>query len=333
MDNKPKPITVRVNQQVKEFPIKHGHKAEEEIAASIDKNNRDSSDKSKFTTTTSSFDENPPKIKVLERPYQSKKSFFASIPKFKHLFISGFSAILVGIVLGIIMLNLLSGVDADDEAEQASGTANVKETNTEGDTNPVGGTDGEKENPTNLIPVEFDGITAQVVQVGLYSSLESAENGNAPFVEANIDPVIWEKDNQFFVFIGLGFTKEQADQIETSIKDTIAEADGAFDKTWIVKPAKKETTEAEGKWIKEGMTLWQEAVTGYREQSTISSDTNEKLTSWLSEGPKELTESGEAFKSQYKAFIDTISNSEASVWDREAQFITVLKAYETYLLN
>jgi stage II sporulation protein B len=302
---------------------------EDEVAAALDRTGNSDEEGKEFQYSSS--EEDAPKVQVLQRPYTNKTSIFSRIPRLKHLLVAGASATIVGVILGFIMLKLFSGVGTEDEAQPVNGNTNNNPGVTDSvEDDPEPSDSGNVDpNTASLVTYSFDGFSPQVVQIGYFTTEEKAKEWNAPFVANNIEPFIWERDDHYYVFAGLSMAKENADQIEATIKGILPEAEQAFDKSWPVTSSNKETTEEEGNWIKEGMTLWQETVSDFNSQSTITTDMNNKLKTWYDKKPSNISEAGETFSALFGSLLE--SSEQSSEWSIHHQLIAVLHGYEIYL--
>jgi stage II sporulation protein B len=303
---------------------------EDEVAAALDRTGNSEEEGKEFQY--SSNEEDPPKVQVLQRPYTNKSSIFAKIPRLKHLLVAGASATIVGVILGFIMLKLFSGVGIEDEAQPVNGNTNNNNPGVTDsvDDDPEPSDSGDVDpNSASLVSYTYDGYSPQVVQIGYFTTEEKAKEWNAPFEAKNLEPFIWERENHYYVFVGLSMTKESADKTEATIKEMLPEAEEAFDKSWPVTSSNKETTEEEGNWIKEGMSLWQEIVSDLNGQSILTADMNNKLKTWYDKKPSGISDAGETFSTLFGSLLE--SNEQTSEWRIHNQLLAILHGYEIYL--
>ncbi|MRG88217.1 hypothetical protein [Salinibacillus xinjiangensis] len=327
MDKNQKKLSVRINGEEKEVTAKSFYKdedAKKEMAAALDQNRepRHSNQNNPFSYTSNQ--DEPPKVEVLQRPYQKKRSLFSNMPSLKRLVTAGVSAIIVGSILGFVLLNLLSGIDEPQQALGIEDETNQSATGTDGE-------DAVTTSPANenTVAVSFDGVDSHVVQVGVYSSEGKAQERQNLFKDSGVYPFIWESEGMFYLFASLGLTNETAKQLETSIEELGFDPEkDAFVKSWAVAASEKDISEAEGNWIKEGMSLWKETVplaTSYSEELSSQID---KTRSWYQNKPESISESGEQFAAKYNQLLE---QSEESHWLVQNQLIGILHAYQQYM--
>jgi stage II sporulation protein B len=321
--DKKKQLTVKLNSIKKNVFLKESNSSTKQAVAATIENGPSSNDDEK--NTIYSF-EDPPKIKVLQRNYSDDKSIFTKLPKIKHFIISGVAAILVGVILGFIMIKLLSDVDVKNAEDAGTIIRNPSDT----EETPIESTTDSKSEAEDKVTYTFDEITQHMVQIGYFSSRETAEEWNKAYQQQNIEPFIWEKDNEYFIFVALAPSKEKADKLEADIKEIVPEAKDAFDKPWQVLAGTKEISSEEGDWITQGMTLWNEAVTVVNDQSSLSSDLQEKLKNWIDSAPDSLSDEGKVFHKTFQNWIENILDKN-QFWQQQSLLISIFKAYEEYI--
>lgn len=202
----------------------------EELAAA-----EESSD-SKIHTFTRNYD-----TPLLSQSSSKSKSNFHI---FKPIIIAIISAIIIGSIMGFIMLKIIVNFDNDLTVTQDY----VAPTNGE-----ENGNEGTTTTSTETSQYKIDAMSAYVLQGGVFSSVAGAEVESEKFVDAGYSPVIWEKDNQFFLLVDLGLSKEALQQDVTSLKESGIEV---YAKEWQLSEQELELTKEEHEWIVSFQDKW-----------------------------------------------------------------------------
>lgn len=196
-------------------------------------------------------------IHTFAREYDRSYMISKSIPKkqsnfhmFKPIIIAITSAVAIGSIMGFIMLKIIVNFDND---VNASPTVVLPATNQEtGDGEQD--TDSSKEGAAqySLAP-----MTAYVLQGGVFSGRENAENEAEKFVEHGYQPVIWKRENQFYLLIGLASTKEVVQLMGEDLTNSGIEV---YARDWQVSEVEMELTEDQYNWLNSFQELWDRSV-------------------------------------------------------------------------
>ncbi len=171
--------------------------------------------KSKESVTQISEKENEEKINYNEKDWEqsllkkydrkpSKKPFGAFLDKaagYKKILMVAFSAIFIGVSMGLIMLQFIS------QMEQGQNEARTIAQEVPTVTN-----DNNKEETASIetVPFEVTSFNAFVVQAGVFTTQEKAEASLNILKGNGYGGMIWQRENQYYVFIGYANTKEEA---------------------------------------------------------------------------------------------------------------------------
>jgi len=160
------------------------------------------------------------------------------------------SALIIGLILGFIMLRMFVNVEGNtanvNQQEQPPAAANQTE-------NAAAGTEAE----AGTEAAEVSPLSSYVLQGGVFSSMESAEAARVSYQEQGLPAVIWERDNQYFLFVGIAHTGEQIDAMEQSVQEMGLDA---FSKEWSTQGANVELTESEAGWLENFQQEWEEGL-------------------------------------------------------------------------
>ncbi|HLR52836.1 MAG TPA: SPOR domain-containing protein [Candidatus Avamphibacillus sp.] len=123
------------------------------------------------------------------------------VKELKPIIIAVITAIFIGSVLGFILLKMFVNID--------NGLANTS------NSNPVVHLDANtKDTPKeNTSKVTLPSIQAFVLQGGVFSAEENAKEFASKYNKKNINTVIWERDNQYYLITGLANSKESANDL------------------------------------------------------------------------------------------------------------------------
>lgn len=226
-----------------------------------------------------------------------KKSFNKRIKlkPFKPVMLAISSAIVIGSILGIIMLRMFVGI----ESEIAQGNNN----------SPVAGVDNE-DNGNNteagLSAFSNGSIDAYVLQGGVFSEVENADDWVEYYDQAGLHSLIWEVDDQYFLLVGLANTDDQAKQFANDI--TAEEGFEVFDKEWNTAEREVDLIEEEDEWLQAFEENWHEALGSLENEEIFIVDEWEGL---VENYPNE-TDRLSSLKESITRFLDEMEQAEGS---------------------
>lgn len=234
-----------------------------------------------------------------KRPFHSIKPFV----------LSSISAILIGVLLGFIVLRMSTSatepaVDQGSTAPQMEVAANE----------PNESEDETAQTHGDLI--DLPAIEAYVLQAGVYAEKENAEEMATKLENSGHSPVVWEEDQQFFVFSNVFSTEEHAKNSVATMEDENIEV---YAKLWRVEQQSAEITEDEATFLEEFVTIWTETV----EKQTIGEF--DSLAVWV-----ELTTempSGDATQALVAYLEESIVEAESAI-DIEQVLLETWKLYK-----
>lgn len=198
-------------------------------------------------------------IKSEERQYTKKTN------RIRPMIVASGSAVLIGVILGFIMLNMFTQLGEHPNQQgshvDAIGLAN--------DSNGKEASDlqiSETEKVTSTI----EAINGFVLQAGVFSTRENAESWATNYEEHGFSTVIWERDQQFFLLIGFAQTEEQASELVAELEQYQLEV---FVKAWATPDMEIQATELEIEWLSSLNSLWKDLIVSASAQGSI--DTQE----------------------------------------------------------
>lgn len=222
---------------------------------------------------------------------------------FKPIVIAIISATVIGSVLGFVMLRMFVGID-HELTGQSPDSQPVTAVNADGD-----------KQQAEAKPVTIDPINAYVLQGGVFSEQANADEWAGKFKESGMPSLIWEADEQYYLFLGMAEEKEQAKNLIETMKES-TEFD-VFVKEWSTDEAEVELSDEAQQWFQSFHDQWAKALTNVNNQEALSPTDWEPLVKGY---PKD--------SEQASSLVEAISNMEETT-GAEAQ-ITLLNLWQAY---
>lgn len=223
--------------------------------------------------------------------------------RFKPIIIAIISATVIGSVLGFVMLRMFVGIDHElaGPSPDSQPTAAVS-------------ADGDKQQ-TEAKSVTIDPINAYVLQGGVFTEQANADEWAEKFKDAGMPSLIWEVDEQYYLFLGMAEEKEEAKNlIETMQASTEFDV---FVKEWSTDEAEVKLSGEAQEWFQSFHDQWAKDLTKANNEEAISP------ADW-----KPLVEDYPKDTKQVSDVVEAISNMEETT-GAEAQ-ITLLNLWQVY---
>ncbi|WP_176330243.1 SPOR domain-containing protein [Oceanobacillus rekensis] len=245
-----------------------------------DRTNQSSANKELAATLDDSDDaeDSVPVITGLNKPKKTHNKKQHRFHYLKPILIAVTSAIIIGSILGLGMLRLFVDVEGDvtGQAPNNNNPSTVTEKN---------------EAASDGVIVQLDPLEAHILQAGIFSEKENAEQWSDNYAAEGIPTITWERDNQYFLIAGVANTKEDAKFLADELKKN-----GSVDlyvKEWATINGDLELTADEENWLVQFQAEWRDSLKNLSEQNTFSTeiwsdllaakpDQTEKLSSLLS---------------------------------------------------
>lgn len=232
---------------------------------------------------------------------------------FKPIIIASVLAIATGTVLGVIMLNMFTSIDEKQVAttnnQISAGTVDDNEEQNE----TAGAVSGTKS-------TELESWSAFIIQGGVFSERSNAEELATTFESSGHAPVIWEKDNQYFILLGISETEEGAERIAEEISNT---GHDVFVKGWETANKSVDLTEEEQKWMESFTSEWKSTLETISDEDKGFSQKNWEA---LLENNFEANESLNNFSKQLTATFNNYK--EADKIDHQQLLLEIWLLYE-----
>lgn len=184
-----------------------------------------------------------------KQPKENKGKF----SYFKPIIIAILSALAIGTLLGIIMLRMFVGIDSDLSAQGSNLLSVVN--------------NDEKNDRSKTMTLSDEPMEAYVLQAGVFSEKENANTWAMTYGEAGLPTMIWEKENQHFLLLGLANTEEQAKVVAEGLK---ADSFDVYVKKWRTEAEKVKLSETEQEWFQSFRDQWNNALTSLSSQEALS---------------------------------------------------------------
>ncbi|MFD2657482.1 hypothetical protein [Gracilibacillus thailandensis] len=298
MDNK-KQISIQINQN-KNGSTKHSSTNQSTLEDYIRENHHPMMDddqvfKRKYTPDSSAFN-------------QSKKPSFWS--KYKSFIISACTAIVIGSFLGLIMLKIFVDLDPEEVAFEQQNTSNDQAVSATSDqSDEKGNTTANAQEGEAFQSQAFDFF---VTQAGVFTNQSAAQQLVQELQEDQIESMVWSRDENFHVFVGLKSTHEASKQFTSSAFPSNYELYGG--KEWHIESASISLSEEEKDWLAGLESLLEEMIEGNLDEAVIDQ--------WLADQPSAVSEEIQAMSKE----IESVKTEE----DEQASQVTLLKILNQY---
>lgn len=229
------------------------------------------------------------KSKVYPLPLKNKSK---SRSPLKTILVSSVTALLISFGLGFILLRMFVSITDDTAPGQVQSTIPaVAEENETSDSSTVG-------------TFSLQGF---VVQAGVFSTEEKANEWKMKLTASAVSSIIWQRDGQYFLFVGSGTTESDAEQIASDLQGRDIET---YVKPWTVLAEKTTLKGAEAEIANE--------MSAYTKDHSLNQLSEEKRQAYIATLKKEEADS---------PFLTALQNWEAS--DRQSiNWLFMAKAME-----
>lgn len=184
--------------------------------------------------------------KNLKTPHKLLKKNSVSTKKFPigPFLTASFTAILIGLFLGLIMLNMFAKKDDYVSTNDQQSAAVQKDEDV-------------KEQAEQKLTTSLKQINAYVVQLGVFSEQKNANTWSETYEQVGFPSTSFQKDNQYYLFTGMAKTEQKAKEFaEILLKEDIE----VYVKEWITSEVEVELTEEEDEWLKLFHQQWEETL-------------------------------------------------------------------------
>lgn len=149
------------------------------------------------------------------------------------------SAVVIGTVFGIFLLQLFVGVE-NEEAEDSPALQSPQA----------------KPQTTVILEDEPTRLSAHVVQAGVFVERQNVEDWQEHYESFGESTFVWERDGQFYLFIGIFATGEEAKE---KVEEMQNEDFDVFAKPWVTELENMDSIESED-WMNDFQQAWHESL-------------------------------------------------------------------------
>lgn len=236
--------------------------------------------------------------------FPAKKSFSRTGFRLGSFLTATFTAVLIGLFLGVIMLNIFT-----NKENHAS---------TDNNQHMIGHQDTDDIDQTETNPTTLKQMNAYVLQLGVFSEIENANDWSKIYQKAGFSSIHFLRDNQYFLFAGIAESEEKAKELATILlKDEIE----VYVKEWITNEIEIGLTGEESQWF-----------TSFQEQWQTSLKSLEKQEGFPLGGWNQLIESYPVKSEKVTQLVEVIEllseNDTGNKFELQNQLLNIWKVYE-----
>ncbi|GAB3050191.1 SPOR domain-containing protein [Virgibacillus ainsalahensis] len=212
-------------------------------------------------------------IPVFVRPVKKKNTTNKKQNKSKSIkpvLLASISAIVIGSILGVVMLRMVTGIEG--EAVQGDGTPPV-----------TVGTGEEDESPTESSEFTLKQMEAYVLQGGVFSESANAKEWADKYNQAGLPNIIWQRDNQYFLLVGIAGTKDEAKQLINTMESYQFDV---FSKEWTTDQKEVELSANEQDWLQSFQEQWVKTVNASNNEEIDTAGWEKLMEDYPEDGEK-----------------------------------------------
>ncbi|TRM12835.1 SPOR domain-containing protein [Lentibacillus cibarius] len=190
--------------------------------------------------------------------YFSGKS---GLKPFKPFLFASISAIIIGSVLGVFMLNLF--VDINQGMSQQNDPVPVADNKDEDNEANKSGKD------KTASSMAIKPTTAYVLQAGKFGEKANADEMAKTFSQAGFSAIVWEKGDYFFTLSGIAETENQGTQLANEMTDKGLEV---YVKEWSSPASEIQLSKSEKQWVQAYQAQWKDTLAAVSNGGRISAE-------------------------------------------------------------
>lgn len=175
-----------------------------------------------------------------ERMKSNKQNNNAHI---KRLVVTIGVAAAIGLLLGLIMLNVFTQIDKNGEKYSLS-ASKIEESK-------------KKNNKEVATGHELTTLHAYVIQAGVFTEQDNINEWESFYKEAGFLPVIWKRDEMYYLFVSLASSENAAKEIAENMGK---QGFDVYVKEWQTASREVAIGEDDLRWLEKFHTLWQTSV-------------------------------------------------------------------------
>lgn len=254
----------------------------------------------KFPTFTRNYE--------VDEPSRTRK-ITNHIKRLKPFMIAMFSALFIGSVVGFVMLNFLTNVSDHPQDLQQQPVSNQMKIE---DANQDVADHAEAQLSYTLKPMH-----GYVLQVGVFNERDNAEISMASYEAEGLSVVLWQMNEQYFLFAGVAATKTAAEILATELESDEIEI---YVKEWETPEYEVEVSEQEYEWLTSFQELW--------DQSVIDLGTNGSINT---EAWQDILDEAQGEYSHIEPFIGELMNKIDDLNNPAIQSALLLEIWQQFI--
>ncbi|CQR48010.1 Stage II sporulation protein B [Paraliobacillus sp. PM-2] len=231
--------------------------------------------------------------------FERRSTNYDTLPKkrdktyLKRVLLTASMAIMIGIGFGFFVLKMF--VQIDDTKPTISNQETSAITEEEEDSSA-----SNQEKTT----VTLESITGYVVQAGLFSTTDKADEWKDKLVASGYDAFSWETSEGFRLFVNVYATKTEGEKLANELID--ANLDG-YVREWTTESKSIKLNNTEGEWIQQFSTLWKDTMKKTNKEAVV--EEKKKWSNWLSSAPAPLSEYSSSIKKSGEKFVELLEKN------------------------
>lgn len=207
-------------------------------------------------------------------------------------------ALCIGISLGFVALKMFVAMDeTNSRLSTNEGSSKVEEIN-----QPV----DEKGETKDIV---IAGLDAFVVQIGMFSTTEKAEEAKNQMTEQAGAIVAWQEEEGIRLFASVHATKAEA---EKRAGELSSEYIDGYVREWTTSEQTVTFPQAEVEWIEDFSPLWKNTIEKSSDYPAMKEE-SENWKKWLSTAPSELSKPLETMKTTTEELVSRLHDSQSII--------------------
>lgn len=184
-----------------------------------------------------------------------------------------FTAMIIGVLLGLMMLNMFTNKDSfvsTSDQESLDTTNNVEM----------------REDAERTLITTLKQLDAYVIQLGVFSEQKNADAWSETYEQIGFPSTHFHRDDQYYLFTGMAATEEKAKEFAEPL---LKEGMDVYVKEWVTNEIEIYLTEEEDKWFGQFYKQWNESVQLLEKEEKIILNGWTKLTQDYPSDSEEIT--------------------------------------------
>lgn len=218
--------------------------------------------------------------------------------KVKPVLISIASAVVIGSLLGVIMLNMFKSIDDDNVSVSGNAVSEVKN-------------DSDKDTGAS---VKLGELTAYVLQAGAFAEEANAIEWGKTYEQAGFQTETWQKDDQYFLLVDIAATKESAMELAAELEQ---QGFDIYIKEWTTSSSESSFAKEESDWLASFEKHW---------NTVLSAEDGIEVEGW-----RALMDSHPLKADNFAPLIESVDNLLKEETEERIALLTIWQAYEQAL--